>query len=77
MTIVIFLFVVSWEKGAWHPQIKMNLTCVLLGLTNSEIITFIRTDRRTWLYRLSLSPWSRTYILYGVCYASFCYIAFF
>jgi len=41
---------------------------VLLGLTFSEISLFTRT----WLYRLSLSPWSRIYILYGVCHASFC-----
>jgi len=33
--------------------------------------TNIRTDRRTWLYLLSSSPWSRIFLLYGVCEASF------
>jgi len=32
----------------------------------------IETDRRTWLYRLNSSSWSRIYIyFYGVCEASF------
>jgi len=31
-----------------------------------------QTDRRTWLYRLGCWRWSRIYILYGVCHASFC-----
>jgi len=30
-----------------------------------------RTDRRTWLNRLSSSFWSTIYIPYGVCHASF------
>jgi len=36
----------------------------------SEIKVFKKgTDGQTWLYRLG---WSRIYILYGVCHASFC-----
>jgi len=38
---------------------------VFLGLTISEILSFLRTDRRTWLHRLGSSPWSRIYILMG------------
>jgi len=39
-----------------------------------DLVTYTdrQTPKRAWLYRLSLSPWSRIYILYGICHASFC-----
>jgi len=38
----------------------------------TQKVTDRQTDRRTWLCRLSWWCWSRIYILFKVCHASFC-----
>jgi len=58
---------VSTRMNWIEPVYKCGL--YINNLWNLWVIT--HRNRRTRLYRLSSSPWSRIYILYGICEASF------